>query len=240
MKFFNKYKSFKEITKNLKNSKIKVLGTINHINAYPFFTIEINKQIKYPSLCLSAAIHGSEPSGVTGILKWLKEKNTNYYYKIFPIVNPHGYNYYRRTNHNRINLNREFNKEFPEKEIQLMKKDIKNKFFDVFLSFHENSAKENEDFYIYTYNNPNSVKLSKYLIKEVSKTVKVDKRTNIDGHKAENGLIIDNMEESFEYFMGKNHAKSSLCIEIPSKISIKQRTALVRDIIISAENYLKK
>ena len=41
MKYFNRYNSFKEITKNLKNSKIKVLGTINHINAYPFFTIEI-------------------------------------------------------------------------------------------------------------------------------------------------------------------------------------------------------
>ena len=85
MKYFNRYNSFKEITKNLKNSEFKVLGTINHINAYPFFTIEINKQIKYPSLCLSAAIHGSEPSGVTGIISVTKNKERSVlvYFSIF-------------------------------------------------------------------------------------------------------------------------------------------------------------
>ena len=242
MKYFNRYNSFKELTKSLNNIELKVLGTIlyNKIK-YQFFNIEINKQIKYPFLCLSAAIHGSEPSGVTGILKWLEESNIkSLHYKIFPIVNPYGYNFFRRTNHNRINLNREFNKTNPEREIKLIKRNIKNDFFDVFISFHENSAKEKEDFYIYSYPNNNSIKLSQYIIKNIEKEVKIDQRLNIDGYKAKNGLIIDNMGESFEYYVGKNHAKSSICIEIPSKLSIKYRTKIVKNIINLSENYLLK
>ena len=242
MKHLNKYYAFKEKISSLKNTNFKILGNIKSKNLnYPLFRIDINSHIVSPSICFSAAIHGNETSGVTGILKWLKINNISneINYRLYPIVNPHGYNLFRRTNHNRVNLNREFKKSNPQREIHLIKNDLKNKFFNVFISFHENSAKENEDFYIFSYPNKESIKLSRFFINKISKHVTIDKRNEIDGHKANNGLIIDNMQESFEFYIGENNSKASLCVEIPSKISIKHRTEVVKDIISLTERYVK-
>ena len=148
MKILNKYYAFKENSIKLRNSEFNLLGNIKVTNTnYPLFKIDIKSKSNNSSGCLSSAIHGNEPSGVTGILSWLTQNNfiSNINYKLYPIVNPFGYNFSRRTNHNRVNLNREFNKENPQKEIKLIKKDLHNKQFDIFISFHENNAKEKED-----------------------------------------------------------------------------------------------
>ncbi|MBS3147030.1 DUF2817 domain-containing protein [Candidatus Woesearchaeota archaeon] len=112
MKHLNKYSAFKETSIKLRNTEFKLLGNIKVSSFnFPLFKIDI-KRVAIPSICLSAAIHGNEPSGVTGMLNWLNQNNYNnsINYKLFPIVNPFGYNFSRRTNHNRVNLNREFNK----------------------------------------------------------------------------------------------------------------------------------
>src|SRR3989344_3905296 len=207
MKHLNKYSAFKETSIKLRNTEFKLLGNIKVSSFnYPLFKIDINKRVAIPSICLSAAIHGNEPSVVTGMLNWLYQNNynNNINYKLFPIVNPFGYNFSRRTNHNRVNLNREFNKKNPQKEIKLIKKDLHKNQFDIFISFHENNTKE------------------------------------IDGYSVQNGLIIDDMESSFEFFMGNNSTKSSICVEIPSKISIITRTEIAYYIIQLSEMYLSK
>lgn len=243
MKILNKYYDFKEKSRNLENSEFKLLGNIKAVNHnFPLFRIDIKSNSNSPSICFSAAIHGNESSGVSGVLSWLNQDNVdkNINYKLFPIINPFGYNFYRRTNHNRINLNREFKKENPEQEIKLIKKDLYKKGFDIFVSFHENSVKENEDFYIYSFPNNHSIKLSKFILRNMSSKVTIDKRKIIDGYKSENGLIIDTMKESFEFYMGGNHAKSSICVEIPSKLRMKQRTEIAKGIINLTENYINK
>lgn len=243
MKHLNKYYAFKENSIKLRNSQFHLLGNIKVTNTnYPLFKIDIKSKPNNSSVCLSSAIHGNEPSGVTGILSWLNQDNfiNNINYKLYPIVNPFGYNFSRRTNHNRINLNREFGKENPEKEIKFIKKDLDKKQFDLFISFHENNAKENEDFYIYSYPNKDSTKFSKFILDKISKSVIIDKRKVIDDYKANNGLIIDDMESSFEFYMGENNSKSSICVEIPSKLPIKERTSIAKQIIILTERYINK
>ena len=139
MRILNKYYAFKDKSRNLRNSEFKLLGNINFNNKnYPLFRIDINSKIKNPSLCFSAAIHGNESSGVSGILKWLENNNISrkINYRLYPITNPYGYHFFRRTNHKRINLNREFKKENPEKEIKLIKTDLRNKLFNIFIISH--------------------------------------------------------------------------------------------------------
>jgi len=243
MKHLNKYSAFKETSIKLRNTEFKLLGNIKVSSFnYPLFKIDINKRVAIPSICLSAAIHGNEPSGVTGMLNWLYQNNynNNINYKLFPIVNPFGYNFSRRTNHNRVNLNREFNKKNPQKEIKLIKKDLHKNQFDIFISFHENNTKEKEDFYIYSYPSKDSIKFSKFILNGISNIAKIDKRKEIDGYSVQNGLIIDDMESSFEFFMGNNSTKSSICVEIPSKISIITRTEIAYYIIQLSEMYLSK
>lgn len=243
MKQINKYYAFRETVKNISSSNFKLLGNIKVSSCnFPLFKIDINERVGNPSICISAAIHGNEPSGVTGILNWLNKNNynNNINYKLFPIVNPFGYNFSRRTNHNRVNLNREFNKENPQKEIKLIKKDLLKKQFDIFISFHENSAKEQEDFYIYSYPNKESIRFSKFIINKISNKVNIDKRKEIDGFIARNGLIIDDMESSFEFFMGSNNTNSSICVEIPSKLPLIKRTEIALEIAKLSENYLIK
>src|SRR3989344_4317795 len=168
MKHLNKYSAFKETSIKLRNTEFKLLGNIKVSSFnYPLFKIDINKRVAIPSICLSAAIHGNEPSGVTGMLNWLYQNNynNNINYKLFPIVNPFGNNF------------------------------------------------------------------SKFILNGISNIAKIDKRKEIDGYSVQNGLIIDDMESSFEFFIGNNSTKSSICVEIPSKISIITRTEIAYYII---------
>ena len=77
------------------------------------------------------------------------------------------------------------------------------------------------------------------MINKISKAIVIDKRKEIDGHKASDGLILDKMQESFEFYIGENNSKASLSVEIPSKLSIKNRTEIVKDIINLTESYVK-
>ena len=241
MKYANARRAFFELSRQVRGSEFIDLATIGHNgDRYKFFRIDIKPRKKLVKICLAGAVHGDEIAGQKGLLKWISKPETikkEAFYRLYPIVNPVGFEFWKRNNMRGFDLNRSFFAENAPTEIKVIRNDLKYQWFDAFISFHENWAEDNEDLYIFYHPNRESRKLGRHIVKSMKGFAKIDKRKNIDSWKAENGLIEADDDGSFEYFMGEKKAHASLCVEVPARLSMKRRAMIVEKIIENAEDY---
>lgn len=203
-----------------KNFSIKI---VDRVENFPIYRIDINKKGKL-TICITAGIHGDEPSGPFGILKFLK------IYKpvasdpkliIIPVVNPFGFDQNKHSGAEGVNLNRHFFDKSLPKSIRKLYYDLKKEKIDFFVSLHEDGKKRS--FYIYEYSRKENDIFEK-IIYFISKRWPITRGKYIHRNPAERGIIYKpRSDSSFEERMFEDGVPFATCIEVPDYISFKAR-----------------
>lgn len=195
---------------------------------------------KKKSVCISAGIHGDEPAGVEALLRFIKEvRQRSHILKtiditLFPCNNPYGYETGRRTSKNGNDLNREFRKRSPDQEVFFIKKALAGKYFDLSLELHEDV--DSPGFYIYELKRDREEPFGREIIDVISKKYPINLSGEIEGMKADNGIISpmgseDEIKELmrrrkrwpqalYQFSMGTRHC---ITCETPAKLKMTER-----------------
>lgn len=198
---------------------------------HPIYFLASEPSLKTgPSVYLSAGIHGDEPAATEGLLAWV-ETHAHLVRKfralIFPCLNPWGL-----INNNRLDvrgrdLNRCFNKiRVPQIRAQLQI--LRGLRFDLALTLHEDY--DACGLYLYEVAGKRPF-WGEDLLKAAAPHVPADKRPNIEGRRAKNGIVRrkvspDLMPDWPEAFLLHfSHASRTFTIETPSEFSIDDRVA---------------
>jgi hypothetical protein len=131
-------------------AEVRKIGILNYDHRdYPlFYLITHNTNPSSPNVFISAGIHGDEPAGVYAALDFVKNHAQEYAkefnFIVFPCLNPWGFEKGRHENLNKFNLNREFRKASPEKEIRLLKIALEHeaKQFCFAIDMHEDEPRQ--------------------------------------------------------------------------------------------------
>src|SRR5205809_3548007 len=116
------------------------LKEAGRIWGYPWFTIERVVARGAPTILLSGGMHGEEPGGVEGVLRWLeggKWARSRVNWLVFPCINPFGWERDRRTNAQRRDINRQFRTRTDTPEAELIKRIVTGRRFVCSIEFHE-------------------------------------------------------------------------------------------------------
>ena len=227
MGVYRKYiKKFKIVCLE-KNLSLKIIGRIGKQREYPFYSLVIdNLTIPHKTVCFSAGIHGDEIAGPLTIIKFLETFNPSRFENIkviiFPVVSPSAFDKQRRLNY----LNRELNGLFCNKRLvnenRILYNAIKNEKLFFFHALHEDI--DETHFYLYNFENKKE-RIYREILKLAKKSFPINLDKNIDGDKAENGLIINRKDGSFEDRMFREGVPYSMCTETPGKESLFKRIA---------------
>jgi len=144
-------KDYEDFRKNLIESA-KGYGDIEEISmddGYEIMRIVINPHGERTAIFVSG-IHGDEPGGPYGILKFLRDKikiPDDKRVIIMPIANPSGFELKTRENKDRIDINRNFMKNKLEGECKCLWEMLQNDEAEVFHTLHEDP--DLKSFYCY-------------------------------------------------------------------------------------------
>jgi hypothetical protein len=194
----------------------------------PLYRLTINPKAKI-NFCVVAGIHGEEIAGPFSILHALKNPkkyfNKNIRYRIYPVINPTGFDLKQRYDDDNSQLNTINKRVLKSKkfgEIKIFLNDIKKLKFEVFLSLHEEIT--NKEFYAFVFES-RPTDIYKKMTDKDKKYAKIFKSKTIGRLKTdEDGLIINEHDQSFEdYLFTHKRAKISLCTETPGKIPLEKR-----------------
>ena len=156
MSDINKIHSFNSVINRLKNitthpESIETITTYQtSAGNYPLIKIVLGKGKSFRAL-ISAGIHGDEPGGIESILNFLRNKEyLDYINKweitLLPCINPYGYEFGTRTNHQGKDLNRLFMVKEPPLEVSFAQS-ILDTGFNLIIDLHEDN--ESQGYYLY-------------------------------------------------------------------------------------------
>ena len=133
-----KSNNFDSILKRLKKILPKTINieTVHTLRTpsknYPLIKFSVGNG-NFRRALISAGIHGDEPGGIETILKFFENKFYSKYkdsweLTFLPCINPYGYDFGTRENHQRKDLNRLFKIEEPPLEVLFAKSILDSKF----------------------------------------------------------------------------------------------------------------
>ena len=140
-----------------------------------------------------AGIHGDEPAGVLALCDFVRALDDSavrargYELHVYPLVNPTGYE--DRTRHSRSgkDLNREFWRGSPEPEVAQLEKVILHERYHGYISLHSDDT--SEGFYAFARGSTLTRHLLRPALATVEAALPLDRRSEIDGFHAEEGII---------------------------------------------------
>jgi hypothetical protein len=200
-----------EVVSRIKNldgkAQVRQAGTLryNHKN-YPLYYLFIpSTNPESPAVFISAGIHGDEPAGVYAALGFSENRIQGYInefsFVIFPCINPGGFEKGTHNNPNDFNLNREFKKKKPQKEISILKQALagEDRHYCVAIDMHEDDPRVKLDgfpksenpngFYMYEAC-PKKARIGRKIIRTIkSKGFPINSREKVYQDKNDNGLI---------------------------------------------------
>lgn len=189
---------------------------------------------KYPKIAIISGLHGDEPGGPHGILKFFKKlsfyKNKNIL--VIPVLNPYGLEKNVRIDAVKKDLNRQWDRN-DRKIVVKTKKIISNFGPDLLLSLHED---ENVNgFYVYPSKN-----LSSHILKNVQSylldRLKPIPDGKIYGDHVKSGVVYQMNQEkpkhknSMEYFFEKQKIPN-MTLELPSNLPLDKRSKIYCDLL---------
>ena len=200
-------RSYRDVVNRLQNIAKKsphisliLLGTIHCFsnNFYPFYMIRIgpkHSRLTAPTkkISLTAGTHGNEPAGVEAILTFLEQNREADFIQdrlqmvILPCINPYGYEYNTRENHEKIDLNRKFRASKPPMEVTLSRRGLGTKPFDLSLEFHEDI--DSQGFYLYEISPAGKKGWGRDMIRSIAQHYPINNNTRIDGFISKRGII---------------------------------------------------
>jgi len=183
------------------NYQYKHLGC----DIYVFFP----KTLSRTKVLIVGGIHGDEPAGPLGLMKFLEQRNSKEILSrlsasFIPVMNVYGFTHDTRTNEGNKDINRNYDNGTPSKEAQVIKNN-KDFIFDLaskgFLTLHEDDTKDN--FYLYTCGK--NQKLFDSLRSVGKKSFGLATGEANDKYPINNGFVKDVLDDgSFESFLGNN------------------------------------
>ena len=198
---------------------------------YPLIKIVLGKDNPRRAL-ISAGIHGDEPGGVETILKFLQERRYLDYIDeweitLLPCINPFGYEFGIRENHQGKDLNRLFKTDLPPLEV-IFAQSIINKGFEISIELHEDY--DSSGYYLYqigTEKKHEGIGLN--ILDSLKGVIPVNLDKEIDGSKAEQGVIGKELDIStmdwwpMGLYSFSNKTQMCLTLEAPSCFELKKR-----------------
>ena len=198
---------------------------------YPLIKIVLGKGNPRRAL-ISAGIHGDEPGGIETIVKFLQESRYLDYLDeweitLLPCINPFGYEFGIRENHQGKDLNRLFKADLPPLEVNFAQSII-NKGFEISIELHEDY--DSSGYYLYQKGIENKHEgIGLNILNSLKGVIPVNLDEEIDGSKAERGVIGKELNISAMdwwpmalYSFSKN-TQMCLTLESPSCFELKKR-----------------
>jgi hypothetical protein len=197
-----KVHSFNSVINRLKNISIYP-GSIETIKTYqtsaglyPLIKIVLGKGNSLRAL-ISAGIHGDEPGGIESIINFLKNSNYLDYINeweitLLPCINPYGYEFGTRTNHQGKDLNRLFKLKNPPEEV-VFAQSILETDFKLIIDLHEDN--ESHGYYLYqTGLSKTFEKIGLEILNSLEGIMPINLETEIAGSQADQGIIGKELE----------------------------------------------
>ena len=197
-----KVHSFNSVINRLKNISIYP-GSIETIKTYqtsaglyPLIKIVLGKGNSLRAL-ISAGIHGDEPGGIESILNFLKNSEYLDYINeweitLLPCLNPYGYEFGTRTNHQGKDLNRLFKLKHPPLEV-IFAQAILETDFKLIIDLHEDN--ESHGYYLYQTGLCNKYeKIGLEILNSLEGIMPINLETKIAGSQAHQGVIGKELE----------------------------------------------
>ena len=202
MSRIKKVHSFNSVINRLKNISIYP-GSIETIKTYqtsaglyPLIKIVLGKGNSLRAL-ISAGIHGDEPGGIESIINFLKNSNFLDYINeweitLLPCINPYGYEFGTRTNHQGKDLNRLFKLKNPPEEV-VFAQSILETDFKLIIDLHEDN--ESHGYYLYqTGLSKTYEKIGLEILNSLEGIMPINLETEIAGSQADQGIIGKELE----------------------------------------------
>ncbi len=163
---------------------------VGEVWGYPFFCVERRVSGRAPTVLLSGGMHGEEPAGVEGVLRWLvsdawRRDRVNWF--VLPCINPFGWERHRRTNAQRRDINRQFRARSDCPEAELVKRLLGGRRFVFSMEFHEDW--EARGYYLYE-GRPAPPYVGEKIVRAVSRLLPINRTAEVDGSRTTgHGLI---------------------------------------------------
>ena len=196
----NKINSFEAIVHRLKKTLPDSIETYhtNQTSTYPLIKIVLGKGNPQRVL-ISAGIHGDEPGSVESLLSFLQDEHylpyiNNLEITLLPCINPHGYEFGTRENHQGKDLNRLFKVDEPPIEV-FFAQSILSIPFELTIELHEDN--ESTGYYLYQKGiDAKDDELGVEILDAIKNIMPINLDDEIDGSSANHGVIGKNIDIS--------------------------------------------
>lgn len=191
-----------------------------------------------------AGIHGDEPAGTLALVRFLRllvrepAIGEGYLIQAYPVCNPTGFSDGTRHNSAGVDLNREFWRNSPHPEVQIIERELREQHFQGLIQLHADDTSDG----IYGFVRGHT--LSEYLLKpalaEAGKVLPRNVNATIDGFAAKDGIIYDAYEGILASPPQIDPVPFELILETPHHAPIeKQVEALVVALRTILDDYRK-
>jgi hypothetical protein len=188
----------------------------------------------FPKLAILSGLHGDEPGGPHGILKFLLDKNNykNINLLSIPVLNPHGIERHIRRDSANKDLNRQWDSN-DRKIVAKTKKMILKFSPNALLSLHEDESVDG--FYLYP-SKGFSDGLLKKTVSILKKHLEPIEDGSIHGDPVKNGIVSNpnvnkpKHHKSMEFFFEKRKIPN-ITLELPSRLPLDKRTKIYCDVL---------
>jgi len=157
---------------------------------YPWFTVERTVSKHAPTVLLTGGMHGEEPAGVEGVLRWLESDRWRKYpvnWLVFPCINPYGWERNQRRNRQNRDINRQFCRRTNTPEAELIKRLVNGRRFEFSFEFHEDV--DATGFYLYELRRQPPY-IGEEILRAVARVTPINRDAIIDGNQTTgHGLI---------------------------------------------------
>ena len=172
------------------------LGHFYSIDRIPFVGPDAgHRPIK---IGLFSGVHGDEPAGPEALREFLRslerypEKAAGYDLSVYPVANPTGAEKGTRENWAGKDLNREFWRGSPQREVRIIEAELETAQFDGIITLHADDTCEGH--YGYTHGRAVEDSLLRPALEAAERVLPRDNRPMIDGFSASHGVINDCFE----------------------------------------------
>jgi predicted deacylase len=205
--------------------KIEIIGYLNYGRIYPMLALKSISKMANKTIIITSGQHGDEYFAVNTLLKWIKQPIMfpEFNYFIFPICNPWGYSFDRRTNGHRQDTNNDINfvKDSKVPELGILYEQFPHTA-DLILDLHGDTGKDTV--YCYEHKSENLPSIAEKALIENDNLLPYLRTKTIYKCPVNNGVIAPLKEDiGIEGFLEKLGVQYSLTLELPGKFDGQKR-----------------